>query len=1175
MSGQFVHLHVHTEKSINDGLSKVSELVDRAVELGMPAMAVTEHGNMFSAVDFYKACKKKGIKPIIGCEVYVCPTGKEDKVRDNRHLVLLCKNEIGYKNLVKITSDAWVNGKYYNPRTDYDFLSKHSEGLIALTACLGGDISREYFEVLEGAISPFKTLSQDQLQNIKEKAYKKCLDRLGIYIDIFGRDNLYLEVQDNGIKEQYEWNEVIYRLSEDTGLPVVCTNDCHYVYKEDFTAHDAVMALQTGAKLKDKNRRRYDTDQLYVKSYDELNQGRVPQSSLDITLEIADRCNFEFEFGHYHIPTFDQPEEFETSEDYLDYLIEEGMKKRYPNNYDDPELVDRVNYELSVIRRMGYNDYFLDTWDYVNFCKENGILVGPGRGSGAGSIICYAIGITDVDPIRFNLLFERFLNPDRASMPDIDIDFQKSTRDNVKIYLKEKYGLNRISSIITYQTNGAKNAIRNSGRVLDLPNPMIDEMAKSIPDGCSITDVLEMPGSPLEKMYREDLDCRKCVDLALKLEGNAFATGQHAAGVLISPARVDDYVPVMTAKDGSIVAAYPMGILEELGMLKADLLGLRNLDVIADTIRLIKQTKGIQLTNDDLLALVDDPNSYKLVAEGKTNGIFQIESRGMTEYAKQLKVRNIDELSALISLYRPGPMDSIPDYIHYKFHPEDIEVAFEPLREVLKETYGVLVYQEQVMAMSRVISGYTPAMSDYLRKAIGKKKMDMIAEHKQYFVYGKTEEDGKVSACGGVTNGFDEERLLDYYDNTIVPFGRYSFNKSHGVCYAFISAETAGLKYYYPAEYYAALLTSVSGIQASVDFYTKGANEMGVDVLPPSINYSGTDYSVDNKGNIRMGLATIKNVGAKATDKIIEERENYGKFTSLTDFVYRCLGTGVDTSCVEWLIRAGAFDELENNKAALLSQFSYICEEVQHKKKKEKDSCMSPLFADWLITKDIIPKLNKFPNEINLRIEREALGLYMSGHPLDDYRSTIEKKVNISTLDFIQEIDDEGNITKPYNVTHNQRVSIIGVVAEIRLKADRNNNMMAWYTLEDLHGTVSVTIFASLYETLEDISEGDIVYIFGRVSHDSDYPPNITAMRIKKVEQIKQKKVIVKIRDFHELDLFRDKILKRFEANCRGENPVFAETNHTRMLISERYWVNQQGIDALKNSGLEVGIVYE
>ena len=418
MSGQFVHLHVHTEKSINDGLSKVSELVDRAVELGMPAMAVTEHGNMFSAVDFYKACKKKGIKPIIGCEVYVCPTGKEDKVRDNRHLVLLCKNETGYKNLVKITSDAWVNGKYYNPRTDYDFLSKHSEGLIALTACLGGDISREYFEVLEGAISPFKTLSQDQLQNVKEEAYKKCIDKLGVYIEIFGRDNLYLEVQDNGIKEQYEWNDVIYRLSEDTGLPVVCTNDCHYVYKEDFTAHDAVMALQTGAKLKDKKRRRYDTDQLYVKSYDELNQGRVPQSSLDITLEIADRCNFEFEFGHYHIPTFDQPEEFETSEDYLDYLIEEGMKKRYPDNYDSPELVDRVNYELSVVRRMGYNDYFLDTWDYVNFCKENGILVGPGRGSGAGSIICYAIGITDVDPIRFDLLFERFLNPDRASMPD-------------------------------------------------------------------------------------------------------------------------------------------------------------------------------------------------------------------------------------------------------------------------------------------------------------------------------------------------------------------------------------------------------------------------------------------------------------------------------------------------------------------------------------------------------------------------------------------------------------------------------------------------------------------------------------------------------------------------------------------------------------------------------------
>ena len=520
-------------------------------------------------------------------------------------------------------------------------------------------------------------------------------------------------------------------------------------------------------------------------------------------------------------------------------------------------------------------------------------------------------------------------------------------------------------------------------------------------------------------------------------------------------------------------------------------------------------------------------------------------------------------------------MDSIPDYIHYKFHPEDIEVAFEPLKEVLKETYGVLVYQEQVMAMSRVISGYTPAMSDYLRKAIGKKKIDMITEHKQYFVHGKIEEDGKVSACGGVANGFDEAKLNEYYDNTIVPFGRYSFNKSHGVCYAFISAETAGLKYYYPAEYYAALLTSVSGIQASVDFYTKGANEMGVDVLPPSINYSGTDYSVDNNGNIRMGLATIKNVGVKATDKIIKEREEYGLFTTFTEFVYRCIGTGVGVKDIEWLIKAGAFDEIEENKAALISQFMYICEDIQDKKKKDKEHCKPRLFEDWLITKDIIPNIKKFPNEVNLKIERAALGLYMSGHPLNDYKTTIAKKVNISSLDFIQEMDEEGNITKPYNVIHNQKVSIIGVVSEIRLKADKNNNMMAWYTLEDLHGTVSITIFASLYETLEDIAEGDVVYVFGKVSHDSDYPPNITAMRVSKVEQIKQKKIIVKIQNFHELNLFKDKLINKFELNCRGDNPVFIETNSTRMLINEKYWVNQQGIDALKNSGLETTIVYE
>lgn len=757
----------------------------------------------------------------------------------------------------------------------------------------------------------------------------------------------------------------------------------------------------------------------------------------------------------------------------------------------------------------------------------------------------------------------------------IDVDFQTSRRAEVKDYIIHKYGQDRVSSIITYQTNGARNAVRNSGRVLDLPNPLIDEMAKSIPlGGVSISEVIAVNEAPLTKMYNSDPDVKRCIDLALKLEGNAYSTGQHAAGVLIAPSRVDDYVPVMTSKDGDVVAAYDMTTLEELGMLKADLLGLRNLDVIDNCLKMVEKTRGLKLGRNFLKELIDDPNTYKLVAEGKTNGIFQIESKGMTEYAKQLKVKNIDELSALISLYRPGPMDSIPDYIHYKFHPEDIEVAFEPLREVLKETYGVLVYQEQVMAMSRVISGYTPAMSDYLRKAIGKKKHDLIVEHKQYFTYGKQDENGNVVACGGVANGFDENKLNDYYDNTIVPFGRYSFNKSHGVCYGYISAQTAGLKYYFPAEYYAALLTSVSGIQASVNFYTKGANEMGIEVLPPSVNYSYTDYSVDNTGNIRMGLATIKNVGTKATNEIIEERELRGEFTSLTDFINRCLGSNVDISTVEWLIRAGAFDEIEKNKAALLTQFTYICEDVKNNSKKTKDRAEIGLFENWIITKDILPKLNFFPNEVNLRVEKQALGLYMSGHPLDNYLTTIQKKSNISTKDFMMEEDEEGNIIKPYNVVHNQKVSIIGVVVEIRLKADRNNNMMAWYTIEDLDGQVTVTVFASLYEELEDIKEGDIIYVFGRVSHDSDYPPNITAMRINKIEQIKQRKVIVSV-DNTNINNLKHKLGVTFEENCRGSYPVYIETKTLRMLISEDYWINQQGIDALKNSGFDVSVVYE
>ena len=651
--GDFVRLHVHDCYSINDGLCKVNDLVKRAKELGMKSLAITNHGNMYSAVYFYKACKKEGIKPIIGCEVYVQPNNKKKLVRDNRHLVLLAKNETGYKNLVKILSDANMEGFYYNPRTDLEFLKTHSEGLVALSACVGGDIAREYFQHIEENLNPFYEPTEEELQRLYEEAYIKTLKKVKKYIEIFGKENYFLEIQNNGLEDQYEWNEVIYRLAKSTGLRIVCTNDVHYVYKKDASVHDAVMAIQAGKTIFDKNRKSYGSDEFYLKSYDELNNGKVPQESLDITNEIANMCNFDFEFGNYHIPVYDCPEGFNNTEEFLDHLVEEGMIRRY--GYEramSKELQDRKTFELQVIRQMGFNDYFLLTWDFINFCKTNNIAVGPGRGSAAGSIVSYAIGITDVDPIRFDLLFFRFLNPDRVGMPDIDVDFSTKNRYKVINYVKEKYGRERVCSIITYQMKKAKSSVRNAGRVLDMPMRLVDKVAKLIPMDGDLKEIIEQ-SLELSSLYQTDNNVKQILDLAIGIQGTPSATSQHAAGIIIAPSRVDDYVPLMRSKDGEPVAAFDMSTLEELGMLKCDFLALKNLDIIDDCVELVEKNRGIKISRQDLLNFVDDPNTYKLVAEGKTLGLFQVESEGMSSYAKQMKIANIDELSALLALYRP------------------------------------------------------------------------------------------------------------------------------------------------------------------------------------------------------------------------------------------------------------------------------------------------------------------------------------------------------------------------------------------------------------------------------------------------------------------------------------------------------------------------------------------
>lgn len=1145
---EFVHLHVHTCYSVNDGLSKVNELVDRASELGMKSLAITEHGNMFSAVKFYKACKKKGIKPIIGIEMYVQPKGKKVKERDNRHLILLAKNDIGYKNLVKIVSEANMEGYYYNPRTDYTSLKKYSEGIIASSACLAGDIAREY---------------QNTYHNTgdEDKAYRAAREKAKLYIDIFGKDNYYLEVQDNGIEDQYKWNEVIYKLADELGLDVILTNDCHYVKAEDWIAHDALMALQDGKKLSDKDRRRYETSEFYIKSYDELNSGKIPIQCLENTVKVADKCNFEFRFGEYLIPKFTAPENFD-SKSYLRHLVLKGLADRY-DEVDDA-LLERMEFELGTIDGMGFNDYFLITWDFVDFAKRSGIRVGPGRGSAAGSIVSYALRITDVDPIRFDLLFERFLNPDRISMPDIDIDFSRERRGEVIDYVINKYGSENVSRIITFGTYGAKQSVRASGRVLGLPNKVVDEIAKAIPDiiGISIRDAFN-ESETLNDLYKSNKDAKNVIDLARSIEGNPSHTGSHAAGILIAPGNVSDYFPVIRSKDGDTIVAWDMNTLEELGGLKCDFLGLRNLDIITDTVDNVRLSRDIHITEDDLMNLIDDSNSYTLLGQGKTKGIFQTESEGMAMWGNQMNVSNIDEASALLALYRPGPMDYIPTYVQNKFNPDDIKVAFEPLREILESTYGVLCYQEQVMKTARVMAGYTAGLTDGLRKAIGKKNADMIAEHKNYFVYGKKD----ANVAGAKALGFNEQELLDYWEDVIVPFGKYCFNKSHAVAYAYITAQTGGLKFYFPSEYMAALLTSVTGNSAKVYEYIKDCEDMNIKVLPPSINYSTHKYIVNSNSDIVMSLATIKGVGEDAVIQIAEERERNGKFTSFSDFVYRCCLDKVTTATVENLIVAGAFNEFGLTKSALLSVCFSIIENIKKDRKVFESSPVIPIFESMYYTKDVVPNIKEYPNSIYLKMEKESLGIYMSGHPLEKYKSLMKRKSNVLASDFSREVDDTGNVVKNYGVYHSQSVNMIGIISEIRKIKTKKKDDMAFVTIEDLSGSVSVTLFPNQYDNYKDLLKKDeIIYVYGEVDHSSDYDPQIICRKISTVKLEKQYSVIIK--DVKKIDtLYKiQKQLGNICQNCSGNIPTYIETDSVSMLLPSKYWVNNQGLEAIRRS---------
>ena len=1056
----FTHLHVHTEYSLLDASSKIKELTARAKELGMDSLAITDHGVMYGVIDFYRAARENGIKPIIGCEIYVAPGSRFDREAGSGedryyHMILLAENNTGYQNLMKIVSKGFVEGFYYKPRVDDEVLRTYHEGIIALSACLAGEIPRY--------------LSRGMYEEACKSAQK--------YRDIFGTDNFFLELQDHGIPAQRTVNQGLMRMSQELQIPLVATNDCHYIYKEDVESHDILLCIQTGKKVTDENRMRYEGGQFYVKSEEEM-RALFPyaQEALDNTHKIAERCNVEIEFGVTKLPQYDVPDGY-TSWEYLQKLCGEGFHKRYPN--DDGTLRERLRYELDVIHSMGYVDYFLIVWDFIHFAKSNGIMVGPGRGSAAGSIVAYSLEITDIDPIRYQLLFERFLNPERVSMPDIDVDFCFERRQEVIDYVVRKYGKDRVVQIVTFGTLQARGVLRDVGRVMDLPYAFVDSIAKMIPKELNITlDKSLKMNHELKKLYDEDPQVKELIDMSKRLEGLPRHTSMHAAGVVISQKDVDEYVPLALGADNNVVTQFTMTTLEELGLLKMDFLGLRTLTVIQDAIRLVEKSTGVKLVTEKLN--YNDKAVLDYIGTGKTDGIFQIESAGMKSFMKELRPQSLEDIIAGISLYRPGPMDFIPQYIKGKNHPELITYECPQLKPILAPTYGCIVYQEQVMQIVRDLAGYSLGRSDLVRRAMSKKKGDVMQRERQNFVYGNEEEG--IPGC--VKNGIDEKVANKIYDE-MIDFAKYAFNKSHAAAYAVVSYQTAYLKYYYPVEYMAALMTSVIDNPGKVAEYIYTCRQMGISILPPDINRGVGDFSVDN-GNIRYGLAAIKGVGRPVIEQIIRDREEHGTFRDLKDFLERLSGKEVNKRAVENFIKSGAFDSLKGTRKQFMIIYVQIMDQVAQNKKNSLAGQMS-LFdivddeqkKEFEVT---LPDVGEYQKETMLAFEKEVLGVYISGHPLEEYEEKWRKSISATTLDF--QLDEETGRTK---VRDGSREIIGGMITSKTIKYTKKNQTMAFITVEDLLGTVEVVIFPQSYEKSQQyLQEDSKVFVRGRVSEEDD-----------------------------------------------------------------------------------------
>ena len=1074
----FAHLHVHTEYSLLDGSNKIKEYVKRVKELGMDSAAITDHGVMYGVIDFYRAAKEAGIKPILGCEVYVAPNSRFDKELtggDDRyyHLVLLAENNTGYANLMKIVSKGFTEGYYYKPRVDMEILNRYHEGIIALSACLAGEVARN--------------IQKGLIDEAKKAALK--------YQECFGKGNFFLELQDHGIPAQHTVNTALLSISKELDIPLVATNDVHYTYREDEKPHDILLCIQTGKKLADEDRMRYEGGQYYVKSEEEM-KGLFPYAweAVENTQSIADRCNVEIEFGVTKLPHFEVPEGYD-SWGYLNKLCDDGLKERYPE--DDGTLRERLDYELGIIKRMGYVDYFLIVWDFINYAKSNDIMVGPGRGSAAGSIVSYCLKITNIDPIKYNLLFERFLNPERVSMPDIDIDFCFERRQEVIDYVGRKYGSEKVVQIVTFGTMAAKGVIRDVGRVMDLPYSYVDGIAKMIPNELNVTIDRALQANPeLRKLYESDEQVKVLIDMSKRLEGLPRHTSMHAAGVVICPESADEFVPLSRGSDGCITTQFTMTTLEELGLLKMDFLGLRTLTVIQNAVRLVEKDTGVKLDMDNVD--FNDKAVLDSIGTGRTDGVFQVESGGMKNFMKELKPQNLEDIIAGISLYRPGPMDFIPRYIKGKNNAASITYLCPQLKPILEPTYGCIVYQEQVMQIVRDLGGYTMGRSDLVRRAMSKKKQSVMEKERANFIYGNEEEG--VPGC--VSNGISAEVAGTIYEE-MMDFAKYAFNKSHAACYAVVSYQTAYLKYYYPVEFMAALLTSVIDNPGKVSEYILTCRSMGIKILPPDINEGEAGFSVSG-GSIRYALTAIKGVGRPVIDQVTAEREARGPFLSIQDFVTRMADSEVNKRTVENFIKSGAFDGLGGTRKQFMSVFVQMMDAQQHNKKNNLAGQMS-LF-DLVDEEDKgefeirLPDVGEYSKELLLGFEKEVLGIYVSGHPLEEYEQTWRKHITRTTADFL--LDEE---TGEMNVRDQERVTIGGMISDKKIKYTRNDKVMAFLTLEDLVGTVEVVVFPKVYEQESaKLTEDSKVFIKGRASAEEDRDGKLICESIQAFDDIRK-----------------------------------------------------------------------